>query len=453
MSQSTATASSTFTQAAPKTEPESDEPFNWRACWYPIAFLVDLPSERPYGFSIYDEAFVLFRDATGQLICLQDRCPHRAAKLSDGQILNGRLECLYHGWQFGAKGTCLQIPHLQTPAEIPARACVPAFEIAEHQGMVWVWPDRPETADRDRLPTFAELEQPGTFVVDTATDLPFDQTFLVENLLDPAHVYISHDRTELKIRREDAQPLEMEIISTSGEGIQGRFRGVNRSQAPWTSIEFVAPHLVHYSFSKPTFGLVGGLLLYGLPISYGKSRVLVRRYGNFFPRSFTLKPRWLEHLRQNKILEEDLRFIVEQQRSFEGSDRALKAVYFPLKTCDLFVMEHRKWLDRFGANLPWYRGYATVKSPDRPVKTPEPDELPNRMTRHTQHCGSCSRAYRRITRIQQGAIVGAIAFLSLALIAESSLQFWATVSFVLASATVGVTGKLKTHFERSLSRI
>ncbi|MDY7015171.1 MAG: Rieske 2Fe-2S domain-containing protein, partial [Cyanobacteriota bacterium] len=351
------TTSPKLPEAAPNLAAAADEPFNWRSCWYPIAFLADLPSDRPYSFSIYNEALVLFRETTGQWVCLEDRCPHRAAKLSDGQLLDGRLECLYHGWQFGKDGTCLHIPQLQASAQIPSRARAQSFAVAEDRGLIWVWADAPETATRDRLPTVPELDQPGVFIVDTATDLPFDHTFLVENLLDPAHVYISHDRTELKIRKEDAQPLEMEVLSTSANGFQGRFRGANRSQAPWTALDFIAPHFVHYSFSNAAFGVVGGLALYALPLTPGNSRVLVRRYGNFFKRPFTLKPRWFEHLRQNKILEEDLRFIVEQQRYFERGDRAVKTVYFPLKTCDRFVMEHRKWLDRFGENLPWYWGY------------------------------------------------------------------------------------------------
>jgi phenylpropionate dioxygenase-like ring-hydroxylating dioxygenase large terminal subunit len=434
----------------PNAAPKPDEPFNWRTCWYPIAFLSDFPPDQPYGFSIYNEAFVLFREASGELVCLEDRCPHRAAKLSDGQILDGRLECLYHGWQFGKDGTCLHIPQLQPPAQIPSRACAKSFAVAEDRGIVWVWPDTPQTATR--LPTIPELDQEGVFIVDTATDLPFDHTFLVENLLDPAHVYISHDRTELRIRREDAQPLDIEVLSASLNGFQGRFRGVHRSQGPWTSLDFIAPHFVHYSFSNAAFGVVGGLALYALPLAPGKSRVLVRRYGNIFKRPFTLKPRWLEHLRQNKILEEDLRFIVEQQRYFEGSDRAVKTAYFPLKTCDVFVIEHRKWLDRFGANLPWYWGYATQKNPDRALETPEPDQIPSRLMRHTQQCGSCRVAYRRTTQIQQGATVGAIAFLSLALLSEDAVQLLFTASFVLAWATVGIAGKLKTHFERSYTR-
>ena len=101
-----------------------DEQFNWKQCWYPVTFLQDLPKNHPYSFSLYDEPLVLFRNQDGKLVCLTDRCPHRAAKLSDGQIIDGKIECLYHGWQFGTDGKCLHIPQLPKDAKIPATSCI-----------------------------------------------------------------------------------------------------------------------------------------------------------------------------------------------------------------------------------------------------------------------------------------------------------------------------------------
>ncbi len=144
--------------------------FDWHTCWYPILFSVDLPSDRPYSFSIYGEPMVLFRDQEGELICLRDRCPHRLAKLSDGQVIDGRLECLYHGWQFGKNGNCLHIPHLLAGANIPERAKVQAFPVSEQQGIVWVWADDKILPDPEWPLEIPEVEQAGVFKVDTAND-------------------------------------------------------------------------------------------------------------------------------------------------------------------------------------------------------------------------------------------------------------------------------------------
>lgn len=417
---------------------------NWRTCWYPIAFTVDIPADRPYGFSIFAEPFVIFRDSQNQLVCLRDRCPHRLAKLSDGRVTDGRLECLYHGWQFGQNGTCSHIPQLLEGATVPERAHGQCFPIQEQQGIIWVWADGSVSPQPEVPPGIDGLETEGVFQVDTATDLPFDHTFLVENLLDPAHVYISHDGTELNVRRTDAAPLDIEVLATSVEGIQGRFRRADRPQAPWTRIRFHAPMLVHYDFSNPAYGVVGGLGLYALPVAPGKSRILIRRYGTFFKRSFTLKPRWLEHLRQNKILEEDLEFIVAQDRFFQRSKQTIKTAYFPIKTCDTLVMEHRRWLDQFGKDLPWYVGLTTTKAPESEPQTST--GLSTRFERHTQSCDACRGAYKQVVTVRQASWVGAITSIAFALVTEGQMHLVFVVSFLLAMGAIAVAKNLESRF-------
>lgn len=422
--------------------------FNWRTCWYPIAFSVDLPVDRPYGFTIFAEPFVLFRDRAGELVCLRDRCPHRLVKLSDGKCTDGKLECLYHGWQFGQQGTCLHIPHLLDGAEIPERANVPSFPVREEQGMVWVWADEAALPADQLPPTVSELDSAGVFKVDTMTDFPFDYAVLIENMLDPAHVYISHDRTELKIRKEDAAPLSMEVLETSITGFRGRYRRANQPQAPWTALTFHAPTLVNYSFSNPAYGVVGGFALYALPLAYGRSRILARRYGNFFQRSFTLKPLWLEHLRQSKIFEQDLPLIAEQDRFFQCTDQPLKSAYFPLKTSDTFVMEQRRWLDRFAQDWPWYVGSATARMPTEVLSDSSPP-LATRLERHTQHCHTCRSTHKRLSQLIQGGRISAIATLAITLLTDDWLQILFVFAFVTSTVTVAAAERLKRHFEVS----
>ncbi|MBT9317155.1 aromatic ring-hydroxylating dioxygenase subunit alpha [Leptothoe spongobia] len=420
-----------------------DPQLNWRTCWYPITFAVDLPADQPYGFSIFAEPFVIFRDHQDKLVCLVDRCPHRLAKLSDGRVTAGRLECLYHGWQFGDNGTCLHIPHLLEGATVPDRAHTQSFPVQEQQGIIWVWADGDVPPTPVAPPAIADLETDGVFQVDTATDLPFDHTFLVENLLDPAHVYISHGGTELNISRDDAAPLDLEVLATSVDGIQGRFRRADRPQTPWIKLTFHAPMLVHYDFSNPTYGVIGGLGLYALPVAPGHSRILMRRYGTFFKRNFTLKPRWLEHLRQNKILEEDLAFIVAQDRFFHESGQSIKSAYFPLKHCDTLVMAHRRWLDRFGQDLPWYVGFATVKAT---TVSQESQGFSTRFERHTQSCQACRGAYEQLILLRQAGWAGAVTSIALALVTEGPTHMVFVLSFLLAMVAISAARALETRF-------
>ena len=47
-------------------------------------------------------------------VALMDRCPHRAAALSQGRMTAaGYLQCAYHGWSFdGETGACTNIPQV-----------------------------------------------------------------------------------------------------------------------------------------------------------------------------------------------------------------------------------------------------------------------------------------------------------------------------------------------------
>lgn len=94
----------------------------------------------PTPISIFDLEMVLFRDSGGHVKCLRDLCPHRAAKLSSGQVAGGNIECLYHGWQFSGEGECVKIPQLGRGASIPKSSCARSYPVAVREGIVYVFP-------------------------------------------------------------------------------------------------------------------------------------------------------------------------------------------------------------------------------------------------------------------------------------------------------------------------
>ena len=74
------------------------DPHNMRHHWYPVEFSKEVTHEKQKGFTLLNEPLVLYRAEDGTIQCAQDKCPHRSAKLSLGKMINGSLECLYHGW-------------------------------------------------------------------------------------------------------------------------------------------------------------------------------------------------------------------------------------------------------------------------------------------------------------------------------------------------------------------
>jgi phenylpropionate dioxygenase-like ring-hydroxylating dioxygenase large terminal subunit len=104
--------------------------------WHPIAAAEDVTCE-PRRFLLLGEELVAFRDEHGVAV-FKDLCIHRGAALSLGWVVDGRLTCPYHGWQYDRSGTCVHIPSLPEGQSIPRKARAIAYAAQEAYGLVWV---------------------------------------------------------------------------------------------------------------------------------------------------------------------------------------------------------------------------------------------------------------------------------------------------------------------------
>jgi phenylpropionate dioxygenase-like ring-hydroxylating dioxygenase large terminal subunit len=308
-------------------------------------------------------------------VCTEDKCPHRGTRLSEGQVdtKEGRIECLYHGWKFeGATGKCVSIPQLPVGGSIPAKACLKTYATAVNEGILYVWMYKPETADYVNLPkTCVDLDSSETKKLfsryDFQYDLPYDHSYLVENLLDPAHIPVSHDKTEGGGLKENAQPFDMIIRSSNdvrkdvliasssstdmkssimnSDGFSATNTRTRPDVAKSTSfspirtlllllsslsnkdpklskspillsqeINFEAPGLIKYHSVRGSF--VFGLALHSVPVGEGKCRLLFTSYFKapaIIKFMAGLKPEWLRNLNSCKVLEQDVGIITSQE--------------------------------------------------------------------------------------------------------------------------------------------
>lgn len=106
--------------------------------WYIACEATEL-KQSPLSRKILGEPIALFRDGSGQASALVDRCPHRNVQLSGGRVVEGKLQCPYHGWEFNAEGQCVYIPSLTEAEKIPSTACTRTYPLIEQDGYVWVW--------------------------------------------------------------------------------------------------------------------------------------------------------------------------------------------------------------------------------------------------------------------------------------------------------------------------
>ena len=77
--------------------------------WYPIC-PSGFVAERPVSLRRLGYKLVLWREPSGAVHALEDRCPHRGAPLSLGIAIGDRIACGYHGVQIRADGVVTSVP-------------------------------------------------------------------------------------------------------------------------------------------------------------------------------------------------------------------------------------------------------------------------------------------------------------------------------------------------------
>ena len=91
--------------------------------WHPVAASATVAAG-PVAARLLERDLVLWRGPDGVIEAWADRCPHRGTRLSLGRIVEGRLECAYHGWRFDGSGRCRVVPGLCEAGEAASRCAI-----------------------------------------------------------------------------------------------------------------------------------------------------------------------------------------------------------------------------------------------------------------------------------------------------------------------------------------
>lgn len=176
--------------------------------WYPVIPIANLHAA-PQAFTLLGKPLALWLDSNGNPAATDDRCCHRSAQLSKGQVIDGNLRCPYHGWSFDGSGACVNVPQL-TSDSIPRTYRVSGYSCQKRYGYVWVClgeplhgiPDIPEAVDAE----FRQIHE-------------FYETWhasglrIMENSFDSAHGNFVHARSWGDISNPVPPPID-EITDT-----------------------------------------------------------------------------------------------------------------------------------------------------------------------------------------------------------------------------------------------
>lgn len=152
-------------------------------CLFPASQLAD----KPVPFRLLGENIAIWKDAKGVPRAVQDRCPHRTARLSIGYLNEGRLVCPYHGWEFDGDGICTRIPQELAPRD--KKVVVKAYHCEERYGLIWVCLDEPARG----IPEIEQFGAPGfRQVFEFCEDWTCAPLRIMENEFDASHLSFVH---------------------------------------------------------------------------------------------------------------------------------------------------------------------------------------------------------------------------------------------------------------------
>lgn len=148
----------------------------------------------PVGVKRMGEKMVFWRDHAGQVSCLWDRCPHRGVELSKGKVINGHIQCPFHGFEYDASGRAAYIPANGRSAPVPKGLRARSYPTYEAHGFIWVWwgEDPPDDLAPPRF--FDDIDN--GFTYKTVYD-PWRAHYsrVIENQLDVVHLPFIHHNT------------------------------------------------------------------------------------------------------------------------------------------------------------------------------------------------------------------------------------------------------------------
>ena len=180
-----------------------------RDCWYVAGWSKQIGQHLTPVRMLGDD-IVLYRTSTGEIGALEDACPHRKLPLSKGSLRNDTVVCGYHGLSFNHHGACVAAP---TQERIPTGAAVRRYPAIERYGFVWLWMGAADQADGSKLIQIENYGAPGWGRTEGG-DMPIacNYLYIVDNLLDPAHVAWVHVSSFAGAKTE-SQPLRIDVNS------------------------------------------------------------------------------------------------------------------------------------------------------------------------------------------------------------------------------------------------
>src|ERR1700739_3075796 len=140
-----------------------------REYWIPGWVSAELERDgAPMRLLLLGEKLIAFRDSSGRVGVMDQKCPHRCASLFLGRNEANGLRCVYHGWKFDTQGNCVDMPSVPPERDFKHLVHAKAYKTAERNGLIWVY-----MGDRKAAPPLPQIE--ATLLPESEVQIQFVQ--------------------------------------------------------------------------------------------------------------------------------------------------------------------------------------------------------------------------------------------------------------------------------------
>ncbi|MEE8519119.1 MAG: Rieske 2Fe-2S domain-containing protein [Dehalococcoidia bacterium] len=160
-----------------------------RRYWWPITGSGQLVKNPIVGLRILGEDLTLFRDKSGNLGLVEQRCAHRRVDLKLGLTDKEGIRCMYHGWLYNERGECIDMPLEPEGRAAQDNVKIKAYPVQELGGLIFAYmgPDPVPL-----LPRWDLLMWDNAFRHVGAVVLEANWLQCMENSVDTAHTEYVH---------------------------------------------------------------------------------------------------------------------------------------------------------------------------------------------------------------------------------------------------------------------
>jgi nitrite reductase/ring-hydroxylating ferredoxin subunit len=446
--------------------------FDYNSHWYPVIWAHELRLKEPTKVTVFDVDYVVAKLSDLEVIALKDKCPHKAAALSQGRVTSsGKFQCAYHGWSFdGKSGACVEIPQIvkpdgSMPPVVPLRSCADAVPVQIHQSMVWLFPGG---GLEDALlapppPSIREVDELGFRMSTSMRDMPVDWPIVLSNIFDPDHGLFAHQAKPFDMySASQTYPLEVtETYPNNGKGFvleskvdavdkllevdrtvrgveEGKKRMNDGSPPIASSVLHLPGHLQLKRVSRTTNSTSFVTGFYICPTGVGRARFMGAACSKNPPRA------WLTKLFLDNFLDQDTYLLATQQQNIladeaEEIQRMMAADTLVLEDLSSRTMKTRRNLfclssptEKAGARLEQFWDATLLRVPNRArrllqlgqsgafLQTPPRDVV---LDRKSQHLDITPSAQDVVSNCQKVTKLSKIAILALGF-AKLCSKYW-----------------------------